>query len=75
MFLTVFFVLLALWLLGFFAFHIAGGLIQFLLVIAVISLVVHLFRGRRMALRSRDQRAAARQSSSQPAPARQSFVL
>lgn len=49
MFLTLFFVLLALWLLGVFAFHIAGGLIHFLLIIAVISLVVHLFRGRRMA--------------------------
>jgi len=49
MFLTLFFVLLAFWLLGFFAFHIAGGLIHFLLIIAVISLVVHLFRGRRMA--------------------------
>ena len=44
MLLTVFAILLVLWLLGFFAFHIAGGLIHILLVIAVISLVVHLFR-------------------------------
>ncbi len=49
MFLTLFVVLLVLWLLGFFAFHIAGGLIHLLLIVAVISLVVHLFRGRSMA--------------------------
>jgi hypothetical protein len=46
MFLTLFFVLLVLWLLGFFAFHVAGGLIHLLLIVAVIFLVVHLFRGR-----------------------------
>ena len=46
MLLTLFVVLLVLWLLGFFAFHIAGGLIHILLVVALISLVVHLFRGR-----------------------------
>jgi hypothetical protein len=44
MFLALFVILLVLWLLGFFAFHIAGGLIHLLIVIAVISLVVHLFR-------------------------------
>ena len=44
MFLTLFVILLVLWLLGFFAFHIAGGLIHILLVIAVISLVVHFVR-------------------------------
>ena len=49
MFLTLFFVLLVLWLMGFFAFHVAGGLIHLLLIIAVIALVVHLFRGRSMA--------------------------
>jgi hypothetical protein len=49
MLLTIFVILLVLWLLGFFAFHIAGGLIHILLVIAVISLVVHLFRGRNTA--------------------------
>lgn len=38
--------LLLLWLLGFFAFHVAGGLIHLLLVIAAIALVVHLVRGR-----------------------------
>jgi hypothetical protein len=46
MFMTLFVVLLVLWLLGFFAFHVAGGLIHLLLIIAVISLVVHFFRGR-----------------------------
>jgi hypothetical protein len=46
MFLGLFVILLVLWLLGFFAFHVAGGLIHLLLIIAVIALVVHLFRGR-----------------------------
>ena len=46
MFITLFVVLLVLWLLGFFAFHVAGGLIHLLLIIAVISLVIHFFRGR-----------------------------
>jgi hypothetical protein len=46
MFMTLFVVLLVLWLLGFFAFHVAGGLIHILLIIAVISLVIHFFRGR-----------------------------
>lgn len=49
MFLTLFFVLLVLWMLGFFAFHVAGGLIHILLVLAVISLVVHFLRGRNAA--------------------------
>jgi hypothetical protein len=46
MFLGLFFVLLVMWLLGLFAFHVAGGLIHLLLLIAVISLVVHFVRGR-----------------------------
>ncbi len=45
MFLTLFAILLVMWLLGFFAFHIAGGLIHLLLIVAVISLVVHFLRG------------------------------
>jgi len=49
MFLTVFVILLVMWLLGLFAFHVAGGLIHLLLIIAVISLVVHLVSGRRAA--------------------------
>jgi hypothetical protein len=46
MFLTLFVVLLVLWMLGFFAFHVASGLIHLLLIVAVIFLVVHLFTGR-----------------------------
>ena len=46
MFLGLFVILLILWLLGFFAFHVAGGLIHLLIILAVISLVIHLFRGR-----------------------------
>jgi hypothetical protein len=46
MFLGLFVILLVMWLLGLFAFHVAGGLIHLLIVIAVISLVVHFFRGR-----------------------------
>ena len=49
MFLGLFLILVVLWLLGFFAFHVAGGLIHLLLIVAVISLVLHLFRGRSMA--------------------------
>ncbi len=40
-------VLLICWALGFFAFHVAGGLIHLLIVIAVISIIVHLLRGSR----------------------------
>jgi hypothetical protein len=39
-------VLVVLWLLGFFAFHIAGGLIHILLILAAIMLVLHFVRGR-----------------------------
>ncbi len=49
MFIGLFGILLVLWLLGFFAFHIAGGLIYILLVIAVIALVMHFVRGRSIA--------------------------
>ena len=49
MFIAIFGVLLVLWLLGFLAFHVAGGLIHILLVLAVISLVVHFLRGRNAA--------------------------
>ena len=40
-------VLVVLWLLGWLAFHIGGGLIHILLVIAVIVLLYNLFVGRR----------------------------
>ena len=44
MFLILFVVLLVMWLLGFAAFHVAGGLIHLLLIIAVISLIAHFVR-------------------------------
>ena len=47
MFLILFVVLLVAWILGFVAFHVAGGLIHLLLIIAVISLILHFVRGRR----------------------------
>jgi len=46
MFVILFAVLLVLWLLGFAAFHVAGGLIHILLILAVISLIFHFVRGR-----------------------------
>jgi hypothetical protein len=39
-------VLIVLWLLGFFAFHVSTGLIHILLVIGIVVLLLHLFRGR-----------------------------
>jgi hypothetical protein len=46
---TIFVILLVLWLLGF-SFHVAGGLIHLLLVIAVIVLIVNLLSGRSTAV-------------------------
>lgn len=46
MLLTLAGILVILWLLGFVAFHVAGGLIHLLLVIAVIVIIVHFIRGR-----------------------------
>ena len=46
MLMAVFAVLLIMWLLGFTVFHVAGGLIHLLLILAVISLVMHFVRGR-----------------------------
>ena len=43
---TIFVVLLILWLLGF-SFHVAGGLIHILLVVAVVVLILNLLGGRR----------------------------
>ncbi len=40
-------ILLILWLLGFLAFHIGGGLIHLLLVIAVVVIVYQVITGRR----------------------------
>jgi Family of unknown function (DUF5670) len=38
-------VLIVLWLLGFFAFHVGSGLIHILLVVGLIMLVFHFLRG------------------------------
>jgi hypothetical protein len=46
MLLALFVVLVIMWVMGFFAFHVAGALIHLLLVFALISLVMHLFTGR-----------------------------
>jgi len=46
---TIFLILLILWLLGF-SFHVAGGLIHLLLVIAVIVLIINLLSGRSTAV-------------------------
>lgn len=40
-------ILLALWALGFLAYHIGGGLIHILLIIALIVIIVRLIKGRR----------------------------
>jgi hypothetical protein len=48
MLLAIALVLFILWALGFFAFHVAGGLIHLVLVIAVIVVIVHLIQGRRV---------------------------
>jgi len=49
LFLILFFVLLGIWAASWLTFHIAGGMVHLLLVVAVIFLVVHLFRGPRAA--------------------------
>jgi hypothetical protein len=46
-FLAIALVLFVLWILGFGVFHVAGGLIHLLVVLAVISVIWHLLRGRR----------------------------
>lgn len=44
---TIIAVLFVLWILGFGVFHVAGGLIHLLLVVAAIVLVLQLINGRR----------------------------
>jgi hypothetical protein len=39
-------VLIVLWLLGFLAFHVSSGLVHVLLVIGIVMLLLHFFRGR-----------------------------
>jgi len=48
MLLTIAIILLVLWALGFFAFHVAGGLIHLLLVIGIIVLIWNFVAGRRL---------------------------
>jgi len=45
---TVVVVLFVLWLLGFAVFHVAGGLIHLLLILAVIAIAYQLVTGRRV---------------------------
>jgi len=45
---TIAVILFVLWLLGAFAFHVGGGLIHLLLVIAVIVILVQFITGRRV---------------------------
>jgi hypothetical protein len=47
MLLTIAVILFILWLLGFVAFHVAGGFIHILLIIAIIVVIWHLLTGRR----------------------------
>jgi hypothetical protein len=44
MLLTIGIILLVLWLLGFFAFHVASSFVHVVLIIAVILILLHLFR-------------------------------
>ena len=46
MLLVLFAVPLVAWLLGWAAFHVAGGLIHLLLIVAIIALIVHFVRRR-----------------------------
>jgi len=46
MFMILFIVLAVAWVLGWGAFHVAGGLIHLLLIVALVSLIVHFARGR-----------------------------
>lgn len=45
---TILIVLVILWALGFFAFHVGGALIHVLLVIAAVVLIIRLLQGRRV---------------------------
>jgi hypothetical protein len=46
LFLILFFMLIGVWLVMWIGFHLVGGMIHLLLIIAVISLILHLFRRR-----------------------------
>lgn len=45
---TIAIVLLILWLLGFFAFHVTTAFIHVLIIIAVVLIILHFVRGRRV---------------------------
>jgi hypothetical protein len=45
MLLTLFFILLVVWLLGWVAFHVASFAIHVLLILAVVALILHFVRG------------------------------
>lgn len=45
---TIAVILVVLWLLGFLAFHVGGGIIHLLLVLAVVVILIQLFTGRRV---------------------------
>jgi hypothetical protein len=47
MFLTIAIILVILWALGLFAFHVTSGLIHILLIIGIIALIWHFVAGRR----------------------------
>ncbi len=49
MLMTIGIVLLVLWALGLFAFHVSSGFIHVLIVLALIAIVMHLVRGNRIA--------------------------
>ena len=53
-FTILFVVLLVAWLLGLSVFHVAGGLIHILLIVAVISLILHFVRGSLKSTTKRD---------------------
>jgi hypothetical protein len=46
LFLILFFMLIGVWLMMWIGFHLVGGAIHLLLIIALISLILHLFRRR-----------------------------
>jgi hypothetical protein len=48
MLMTIGIILLVLWALGLFAFHVTSGLFHVLIVLAVIAIVMHLVRGNRL---------------------------
>jgi len=48
MFESIIIILVILWALGFFAFHVGSGLIHLLLVVAVIVFIFRMMRGRRV---------------------------